>query len=74
MYCLSDHWVVTLSIDSQNLQTEKPHLGIVVQESWLAKLGNWDEALAIYQQKLAADPHNNNAQLGKMKCLYEMGR
>eukprot|EP00981_Chlorochromonas_danica_P010478 scaffold3243_cov173-Ochromonas_danica.AAC.11 len=45
-----------------------------VQESWLAKLGYWDEALQKYDEKLAINPRDSIAIAGKMKCLESLGR
>lgn len=39
-----------------------------VQESWLAKLGSWTEALSIYEDKLRHNPNNFDAMLGCMRC------
>lgn len=58
----------------QLIQSTRPELGIVVQESWLAKLGRWDEALAIYEKKLEIHPMNAEALVGKSKCLNALGR
>ena len=38
------------------------------QELWLAKLGSWQEALAVYEQKLDRDPEDFEAMLGCMRC------
>lgn len=45
-----------------------------VQESWLAKLGYWPEALAKYEEKLMDNPRDSVAIAGKMKCLEALGR
>lgn len=39
------------------------------QELWLARLGNWSEALSVYQEKLIRDPSDFEALLGCMRCL-----
>jgi FKBP12-rapamycin complex-associated protein len=39
------------------------------QELWLARLGNWSEALSVYQEKLVRDPTDFEALLGCMRCL-----
>lgn len=39
------------------------------QEQWLARLGNWTEALSVYQEKLKRDPSDFEALLGCMRCL-----
>jgi len=43
------------------------------KESWLAKLGSWTEALAVYEQKLANNPRDFEAILGCMRCLDASG-
>ena len=43
------------------------------QELWLAKLGSWAEALAVYEKKLERDSHNFEAMLGCMRCLDASG-
>lgn len=43
------------------------------EELWLAKLGSWTEALAVYQEKLERDPRDFEAILGCMRCLNASG-
>ena len=43
------------------------------QELWLAKLGSWAEALAVYERKLERDRNNFEAVLGCMRCLDASG-
>jgi len=43
------------------------------QELWLAKLGSWTEALAVYEEKLEKDPRDFEAILGCMRCLDASG-
>lgn len=43
------------------------------KESWLAKLGSWTEALAVYEQKLSNSPRDFEAILGCMRCLDASG-
>jgi phosphatidylinositol kinase/protein kinase (PI-3 family) len=45
-----------------------------VQEAWLAKLGNWNEALIRYDQRLEINPKDSLAISGKLKCLDALGR
>jgi len=47
--------------------------GVEVQESWLAKLGSWSEALLMYKQKLKENPNDFDAIFGCMKCLDARG-
>ena len=60
----------------EQIQKKFPELKEVyaVQESWLAKLGHWDEALVKYNQKLVATPYDSAVLAGKMKCLDALGR
>lgn len=43
------------------------------EELWLAKLGAWSEALAVYQEKLKRDPTDTEAMVGCMQCLIANG-
>ena len=43
------------------------------KESWLAKLGSWTEALAVYEQKISSNPRDFEALLGCMRCLDASG-
>ena len=43
------------------------------QELWLAKLGSWSEALAVYEEKLRNEPTDFEATLGCMRCLDASG-
>ena len=45
-----------------------------IQDSWLAKLGHWDEALMKYNEKLQLNCNDGKAIAGKMKCLDALGR
>lgn len=47
---------------------------ILVKESWLAKLGNWSEALDLYTRRRKEDPNDFYAILGIMKCLDALGQ
>jgi hypothetical protein len=47
--------------------------GVEMQESWLAKLGSWSDALAMYERKLEDDPTDIQAVLGCMNCLNARG-
>jgi FKBP12-rapamycin complex-associated protein len=44
-----------------------------VKESWLAKLGNWEEALVLYRRRLHTRDRDVDAVLGCMKCLDALG-
>jgi FAT domain len=43
------------------------------EELWLAKLGAWTEALAVYEDKLKRDPNDFDAMVGCMRCLVANG-
>lgn len=45
-----------------------------VQDAWLAKLGEWDEALEMYNRRLAVNSNDGEAIAGKLKCLEALGR
>ena len=47
--------------------------GVQMQESWLAKLGSWSEALAMYEGKLDENPEDVGAILGCIRCLDARG-
>jgi FAT domain len=50
--------------------SSKGHIDLLSrQELWLARLGNWSEALSAYQEKLNRDPSDFDALLGCMRCL-----
>jgi FKBP12-rapamycin complex-associated protein len=59
-----------------NMQLKHPELteSYTVQEGWLAKLGNWPEALDKYEQRLKENPKDFLAITGKLKCLDALGR
>ncbi|KAH8096050.1 phosphatidylinositol kinase [Aureococcus anophagefferens] len=44
-----------------------------VSESWLGKLGSYEEALALYRRRLEGDGGDVEAILGAMKCLDALG-
>jgi FKBP12-rapamycin complex-associated protein len=43
------------------------------KERWLAKLGDFSDALSVYEEKLMRNPNNFDAALGCMKCLSSSG-
>jgi len=47
--------------------------GVEMQESWLAKLGSWSDALAMYERKIEENPSDIEAVLGCMNCLNARG-
>jgi tetratricopeptide (TPR) repeat protein len=57
-------------------QRQHPNMTDVyyIQEAWLAKLGEWDESLKMYDTRLKEDPRDKEAIAGKLKCLDYLGR
>jgi serine/threonine-protein kinase mTOR len=54
--------------------TRNRRLDLTAKEGlWLAKLGNWTEALAVYRQQLEQHPTDFEAMLGCMRCLDASG-
>lgn len=47
--------------------------GDIMYESWLAKLGSWVEALAMYEEKLRDNPNDVDTILGCMQCYDARG-
>eukprot|EP00817_Percolomonadidae_sp_ATCC50343_P001182 CAMPEP_0117433454 /NCGR_PEP_ID=MMETSP0758-20121206/12824_1 /TAXON_ID=63605 /ORGANISM="Percolomonas cosmopolitus, Strain AE-1 (ATCC 50343)" /LENGTH=104 /DNA_ID=CAMNT_0005224151 /DNA_START=104 /DNA_END=415 /DNA_ORIENTATION=- len=39
-----------------------------MKESWYEKLGQWDEAMEVYQRKMLAHPENLDYLLGSVRC------
>ena len=64
-----------------SLYSEVGHLGaangllekyknkLKLNENWYEKLGRWQEALDIYEQKLESNPTDANLHLGRLRCL-----
>ena len=61
--------VLKVVVESQNVGD-----GYTIQESWLAKLGQWKEALERYDHRLDNNPQEVTAIVGKLKCLDALGR
>ena len=40
-----------------------------MEVSWFEKLGQWDDALSLYAEKLERDPTNIEFMVGRMRCL-----
>ncbi|KAK0217827.1 phosphatidylinositol 3-kinase [Armillaria fumosa] len=49
------------------------HHDISKQEEWYERLGKWQEALSVYDQKAKLDPSSPDVQIGRMKCLHALG-
>ena len=46
---------------------------IELRENWYEKLHRWQEALKVYQQKLIANPNNDDAFIGLLRCKHVLG-
>ncbi|KAJ7435254.1 FAT domain-containing protein [Mycena latifolia] len=42
-------------------------------EEWYERLGRWQEALVVYDEKAEADPGSTEIQIGRMRCLQALG-
>ncbi|KAF7350698.1 Serine/threonine-protein kinase TOR [Mycena sanguinolenta] len=42
-------------------------------EEWYERLGRWQEALTVYDEKAELDPNNAELQIGRMRCLHALG-
>ncbi|KAJ6516644.1 phosphatidylinositol 3-kinase [Mycena vitilis] len=42
-------------------------------EEWYERLGRWQEALVVYDEKADMDPGNSEIQIGRMRCLHALG-
>lgn len=47
---------------------------IQVQVRWYEKLHNWDKALSLYEEKLETFSDDQEACLGRMRCLEALGK
>ena len=45
---------------------------VVLQESWYEKLGRWEDAKAVYEEKQRREPTNKALVLGRMRCMYAL--
>lgn len=43
------------------------------EELWIAKLGAWTEALAVFEEKLQRNPNDFDSVIGCMRCLISNG-
>eukprot|EP00934_Nitzschia_sp_Nitz4_P000121 Nitzschia sp. Nitz4//scaffold14_size191712//162960//172475//NITZ4_001752-RA/size191712-snap-gene-0.144-mRNA-1//1//CDS//3329537014//121//frame0 len=64
--------VVWSTTDSITVTSDLLNLG-ENKELWLAKLGAWNEALLLYQEKWRRNPNDFDALLGCMRCLSARG-
>ncbi|KAF8201037.1 atypical/PIKK/FRAP protein kinase [Mycena galopus ATCC 62051] len=41
-------------------------------EEWYERLGRWQEALVVYDEKAEMDPNDVDLQIGRMRCLHAL--
>ncbi|KAL2912121.1 phosphatidylinositol kinase-related protein kinase tor1 [Polyrhizophydium stewartii] len=83
---ISDSMANTIeSLISINNQLQQPDsaIGILtyaqqnhnveLKESWYEKLQRWEDGLAAYERKQLEEPHSEEALLGRMRCLHNLG-
>ncbi|KAL1687363.1 armadillo-type protein [Schizophyllum commune] len=46
---------------------------VTKHEEWYERLGRWQEALTVYDNKALTQPNDPEVQLGRMKCLHALG-
>ncbi|TRM60259.1 armadillo-type protein [Schizophyllum amplum] len=46
---------------------------VTKHEEWYERLGRWQEALTVYDNKALTHPNDPDVQLGRMKCLHALG-
>ena len=46
---------------------------ITRHEEWYERLGSWDDALSVYENKLADRPYDTDIGLGRLRCLQALG-
>lgn len=57
---------------AQKMQLQRHDL--YIHEAWLERLGQWDEALKMYNKNLEQDPNDMPSMVGKVKCLHSIGQ
>lgn len=56
----------TLSVAREQYEVKK-------SEEWFERLGHWQDALAVYEEKAIHDPGDPAAEIGRMRCLQALG-
>lgn len=67
------HYSVMYSAGARLSLSAKTERLLMKDEQWLAKLGAWVEAQAVYEDKLRRDPGNLDAVVGCMQCQSANG-
>ncbi|KAJ7093820.1 phosphatidylinositol 3-kinase [Mycena belliarum] len=55
------------------LLTAREQYDVTNTEEWYERLGRWQEALVVYDEKAEADPSSTEIQIGRMRCLHALG-
>ncbi|KAJ7026840.1 FAT domain-containing protein [Mycena alexandri] len=55
------------------LLTAREQYAVTNTEEWYERLGRWQEALVVYDEKAEADPNSTDVQIGRMRCLHALG-
>ncbi|KAJ7758626.1 phosphatidylinositol 3-kinase [Mycena metata] len=55
------------------LLTAREQYDVTNTEEWYERLGRWQEALVVYDEKAEADPNSTDVQIGRMRCLHALG-
>ncbi|KAJ7469288.1 FAT domain-containing protein [Mycena galericulata] len=55
------------------LLTAREQYDVTNTEEWYERLGRWQEALLVYDEKAEADPGSSEIQIGRMRCLHALG-
>ncbi|KAF7309821.1 Serine/threonine-protein kinase TOR [Mycena indigotica] len=55
------------------LLTAREQYDVTNKEEWYERLGQWQEALEIYDEKVENDPNSSEFQIGRMRCLHALG-
>jgi FKBP12-rapamycin complex-associated protein len=55
------------------LLTAREQYDVTNTEEWYERLGRWQEALVVYDEKAELDPGSTEIQIGRMRCLHALG-
>ncbi|KAJ7718399.1 phosphatidylinositol 3-kinase [Mycena maculata] len=55
------------------LLTAREQYDVTNTEEWYQRLGRWQEALVVYDEKAELDPGSSEVQIGRMRCLHALG-
>ncbi|KAJ6525906.1 phosphatidylinositol 3-kinase [Mycena vulgaris] len=55
------------------LLTARGQYDVTTTQEWYERLGRWQEALMVYDEKAEAGPGSTEIQIGRMRCLHALG-